>query len=112
MKQAFQSLLVELKKSRKTTRAGSGTSDDFATIKYSQTPTGIDQTENTLTENYSLLQNYPNLFNPTTIIRYSVPSVTLSMPVALPSKVNALVQLKVYDILGNEVAALVNEIKP
>ena len=83
---------------------GSGTSDDFATIKYSQTPTGIDQTDYNLPQNYSLLQNYPNPFNPSTKIKYGIPAIGTSLA--------AFVQLTVYDILGNEVATLVNEEKP
>lgn len=47
---------------------------------------------------YSLNQNYPNPFNPSTSIEYSVVS-------------NEYVSLKVYDIIGNEVATLVNEKK-
>jgi hypothetical protein len=47
---------------------------------------------------FSLAQNYPNPFNPNTIIKYSVPKA-----------VN--VKLTVYDILGKEVAVLVNETK-
>jgi hypothetical protein len=47
---------------------------------------------------FSLEQNWPNPFNPTTIIRFLVPS---SSP---------LVTLKVYDLLGQEVVTLVNEI--
>jgi len=79
--------------------AGSGTSDDFATIKYSQTPTGIDQTDYSLPEKYSLHQNYPNPFNPSTVIKYAVGS-------------KQFVSLKIYDVLGNELATLVNEEKP
>ncbi len=48
-----------------------------------------------------LYQNYPNPFNPTTIIKYSVPKVGTSLM--------KFMQLKVYDILGREVATLVNE---
>jgi acetyl esterase len=47
---------------------------------------------------FDLKQNYPNPFNPSTSIHYSVIN-------------NGLVSLKVYDILGNEVAVLVNEVK-
>jgi len=45
---------------------------------------------------YELYQNYPNPFNPITSIEYSIP-------------LDSHVSLKVYDILGNEVATLVNE---
>jgi len=55
---------------------------------------------------FSLEQNYPNPFNPSTKIRYSIPSVTLS------GVEESRVQLKVYDILGNELGTLVNEEKP
>jgi hypothetical protein len=47
---------------------------------------------------FALSQNYPNPFNPTTVISYQ-----LSM--------NSNVTLKVYDMLGREVASLVNELK-
>ena len=50
---------------------------------------------------FELYQNYPNPFNPSTTIKYSIPSVGTGY---IPS-----VQLKVYDVLGREVATLVNE---
>jgi hypothetical protein len=52
---------------------------------------------------YRLEQNYPNPFNPVTKISYQIPT-----PMN-PSQRGTLVTLKVYDILGKEVATLVNE---
>lgn len=49
---------------------------------------------------FILYQNYPNPFNPTTTIKYSIPNVGKGL-------VNSV--LKVYDILGREVATLVNK---
>ena len=53
---------------------------------------------------YKLFQNFPNPFNPSTKIQYSVLSAGTSLM--------NFVQLKVYDVLGNEVATLVNGNKP
>jgi len=60
--------------------------------------TAVGETEISVPSEYSLLQNYPNPFNPVTNIRFNV---------AEPGQVT----LKVYDILGRETAALVNEYK-
>jgi len=54
---------------------------------------------------FSLEQNYPNPFNPSTKIKFTVPYITRS------EVDESLVTLKVYDVLGNEVATLVNEEK-
>jgi hypothetical protein len=70
----------------------------FQTIKYSQAGTGVYETTSMVPENYSLSQNFPNPFNPTTLISYQIP-------------VAGQVTLKVYDILGKEVACLVKEVK-
>lgn len=45
------------------------------------------------------IQNYPNPFNPNTLIKFAIPS-------------ESNVELKIFDILGNEIAVLVNENKP
>ena len=55
---------------------------------------------------FTFEQNYPNPFNPTTKIKYSIPSVTLRQ-----AQSDIKVILKVYDVLGNEIATLVNEVK-
>ena len=59
---------------------------------------------------FMLNQNYPNPFNPSTKIRYEIP---LSPPLLKGESVaGGFVTLKVYDVLGNEVATLVNEYRP
>jgi hypothetical protein len=60
----------------------------------------------TLPEEFMLYQNYPNPFNPATKIKYVIPSVISN------DLVDHKVLLKVYDVLGNEVATLVDELKP
>jgi len=57
-----------------------------------------------LPDKFFLAQNYPNPFNPTTKIRFAIPFVGTGLALS--------VQLKIYDVLGNEVATLVNEEKP
>jgi len=53
---------------------------------------------------FNLSQNYPNPFNPSTTIRFTIPSNVKSE--------TSNVSLKVFDILGTEIATLVNEEKP
>lgn len=52
-------------------------------------------TDETIPDGFVLKQNYPNPFNPSTTIKYAIPT-------------SEFVSLKVFDILGNEVATLVN----
>ena len=65
------------------------------------------QNENQQPEDFVLYQNYPNPFNPSTSIKFTIPSV-----IASTTKQSQQVTMKVYDVLGNEVATLVNEEKP
>ncbi len=65
-----------------------------------------------LPHEFFLSQNYPNPFNPSTKIKYTIPALT--PPLSLRERMSegqVRVTLKVYDILGNEVATLVNEVK-
>jgi hypothetical protein len=61
--------------------------------------------------NFSLEQNYPNPFNPSTKIKFTIPENVIATPLER-GKQSQLVVLKVYDVLGNEIATLVNEEKP
>ena len=70
-------------------------------IDYLAVPSGIvtaveDETDKPIPAAYSLKQNYPNPFNPSTTIEYTITK---------PGKV----MLKVYDVLGREIAELVNK---
>lgn len=79
---------------------GLAIADAFRLI-YVEPITGIEQ--NKVPDNFTLYQNYPNPFNPVTTIKYSIPANEKSEA--------HNVKLLIFDILGNEVAVLVNEIQ-
>ncbi|HRI45528.1 MAG TPA: YCF48-related protein [Ignavibacteriaceae bacterium] len=64
--------------------------------------TSIDTENEFNPQDYLLYQNYPNPFNPSTTIKFDIPS----------NANESIVILKVFDLLGNEVATLLNEAKP
>jgi len=66
---------------------------------YNNTNPVYTENELSLPEGFVLYQNYPNPFNPSTKISWRSP-------------VSSWQTLKVYDVLGNEIATLVNEYKP
>ena len=65
------------------------------------TVVGVEDEPKNIPLKFSLSQNYPNPFNPTTKIKYNIPFVE--------TRHASSVQLKIYDILGNGIATLVNK---
>lgn len=77
-----------------------GFNDDGEVVPFveslSNSVTGVEESE--LPAEYRLEQNYPNPFNPATKIKFAIPA-------------GEFVRIIIYDILGNEITTLVNEIK-
>ncbi len=67
-------------------------------LSFFDTPTTVSRANQTTPKQFSLEQNFPNPFNPATRVRFTIANA-------------GFVQLKVFDILGREVATLVNERK-
>jgi len=73
-----------------------GQSSLFTTIKYSQSPVGIQDNDVGITDGFILHQNYPNPFNDETTIRFSLKNQTK-------------VTIEVFDMLGQKVKTLLNK---
>jgi hypothetical protein len=76
----------------------SGNAAKYAANVIMPVATSVEKTNKNIPNMYVLNQNYPNPFNPSTSINYQLP-------------VTGHVTLKVYDIIGREVASLVDEVK-
>jgi len=75
--------------------------NDFRTC----VPIGIEPISTEIPERFELFQNFPNPFNPETKIRFNIP--------AFVETTRRVVSLRIYDVLGKEIAVLVNEdLKP
>jgi photosystem II stability/assembly factor-like uncharacterized protein len=68
------------------------------------TVTGVESVGSELPSSFELQQNYPNPFNPETVIRYSIGAGAMH-------ESSFHVVLKIYDVLGREVARLVDELQ-
>ncbi len=81
-----------------TVTLSSNVASNFIIITGNQIVSGNQNSGGDVPTNYVLEQNYPNPFNPSTTISYTVPN-------------NSMVKINVYNIVGQEVAVLVNEYK-
>jgi hypothetical protein len=79
------------------------TGEGIELVKIFDTVTDVKRNENVIPDRYRLYTNYPNPFNPSTTIKYSLPDAGTQHAKS--------VQLVVYDMLGKEVATLVNEMQ-
>jgi hypothetical protein len=78
-----------------TTHPNIGISDIW---EFTPSPVSVEDDVSAPLE-FTLEQNFPNPFNPSTKIKYSIPQ-------------SSQVQIKVFDVLGNEIEILVNKEKP
>jgi photosystem II stability/assembly factor-like uncharacterized protein len=76
-------------------------------LHYSPLVLGVGTSPRLIPGGYSLAQNYPNPFNPATVISYQLPALS-----GVEGSAVSDVRLVVYDLLGREVAVLVDEREP
>lgn len=74
---------------------------DSLQVLFNNWLTSVNNISGEIPQSYFLYQNFPNPFNPVTVIRYSIPSDVRGQA--------SEVKLMVYDVLGNLVSTLVNE---
>ena len=79
-------------------RNGYAVGQDGVILKFDPALVGVKENLPPIND-FALYQNYPNPFNPNTVISYKLPATSN-------------VSLKVYDVLGNEIAILLNEERP
>ena len=85
----------------------------YAAIEWINNPTSVEDESEQLLSDYYLSNNYPNPFNPSTKIKFTVPTSPLNhSPYQGEGQRERLITLMVYDVLVNEIATLVNEQKP
>ena len=94
---------ITVGRSLSTSPEGSSVDTTFFLAVSSEPLTGVAPVSDVAPASFKLAQNYPNPFNPTTAIRFSLPSQGRG---GVRS-----VLLQVYDLLGREIATLVNEKK-
>jgi len=86
-------------------RSGFAVGEDGVILKYIPGPVDVyDVGNEVISSIFVLYQNYPNPFNPSTKIRFTIPQDE--------GRETQDVSLKIYDVLGNEIATLINEEKP
>jgi uncharacterized delta-60 repeat protein len=73
--------------------------NEFTTIKYVQVTVSVEEKSVGLPQLFSLYQNYPNPFNPSTTISFDLPT-------------KSFVSLRVFDVIGREVALIVSKELP
>ncbi|MFH0734541.1 MAG: CotH kinase family protein [bacterium] len=93
---SFGAQTTNLTMARKPNGTGSFIQSEPTFNSNNDSITSIDEIGVNLIEDYTLLQNYPNPFNPSTIIEYHISNAEF-------------VSLKIYDILGKEIAVPINE---
>ena len=77
-------------------RNGWAVGNNGVILKYNSSLVSVNNLNSVNPESFILQQNYPNPFNPKTVINYEL-------------RVTSNAKLRVFDVLGNEVAELVNE---